>query len=247
MTKPILYSARVCPFCQRCRLALSEKNVDFDLVEINLRDKPAWFSEVSPFGTVPALRHGDLKIWESAVINEYLEEAFPAPLLLPTDPGRRAQARIWIDFAGSRFAPLFYRLLREQVPDRWESHREKITEVFKFMEVEGMARLSGPGPFWLGPEVSLVDLAFYPWIERWPVLEHYRQTFLPNDFPTLARWWSALAARPSAREDAQSKEFYIENYRAYAEGRRQPSSSIPAGGGGKAFQPRKEHFFRSVE
>jgi len=220
MKKPILYNARVCPFCHRCRLALREKQIAFELTEIDLRNKPPLFSEISPFGTVPALKHGDLSLWESAVINEYLDEAFPGPPLMPADAARRAQARVWIDFAGSRFVPLFYTLLREQDQARRARHRKKIAETFRFMETEGISRLGGPGPYWLGEKVSLVDLAIYPWIERWPVLEHYRQTPLPNRFPNLVRWWSAMAERLSVREEVQPADYYVENYRDYAEGRK---------------------------
>ena len=82
MSEPIeLFSARVCPYAHRTRLVLHEKSVDFTLA-------------ISAYGKVPALVQGDVEIYESAIINEYLEEKYPQPRLLPADPHRRALARI---------------------------------------------------------------------------------------------------------------------------------------------------------
>jgi glutathione S-transferase len=98
-----IYSAMLCPFAHQSRLTLLEKGVPFQLIEIDLQNKPANFLEISSYGTVPVLTHGDHQVWESAIINEYLEEIFPEPPLLPQMPIQRAQARIWINFADTRF------------------------------------------------------------------------------------------------------------------------------------------------
>ncbi len=99
MTEITVYSAVVCPFAHRSRLVLLEKGIDFNLVEIDLQNKPADFTEISPYGKVPAIKHGNERVWESAIINEYLDEVFPQVPLLPQNPIEKAQARIWIDFA----------------------------------------------------------------------------------------------------------------------------------------------------
>ena len=69
-----IVSSSTCPFAQRTRMALLEKNISFDLVEIDLDNKPRWFLKISPYGKVPILRHNDKVIFESSVINEYLED-----------------------------------------------------------------------------------------------------------------------------------------------------------------------------
>ena len=92
-----IISADVCPFAQRSRIVLLEKEVDFILSEIDLKNKPDWFLRVSPYSKVPVLRYGETRIYESAIINEYLDEVFPKPPLMPSDPERRAEARIWIE------------------------------------------------------------------------------------------------------------------------------------------------------
>ena len=98
-------SSSTCPFVQRTRMVLLEKQIQFTLTEIDLDNKPDGFTEISPYGKVPVVRHGKTVIFESAIINEYIEEVFPDRPLLPDTPEGRAQAKIWIDFANVRFTP----------------------------------------------------------------------------------------------------------------------------------------------
>jgi glutathione S-transferase len=81
-----LYSAVVCPYAHRTRLVLQEKGIDFDLIEIDLQNPPENFRKISPYGKVPAITHNNERVWESAIINEYLDEVFPNPPLLPSNP-----------------------------------------------------------------------------------------------------------------------------------------------------------------
>jgi len=98
-----LFSARVCPYAHRTRLVLREKNVTFDYTEVDLQNKPARFLAVSPYGKVPALVHDGATIYESAIINEYLDEIFEHPRLMPPAPVPRAKLRIWIDYCDDYF------------------------------------------------------------------------------------------------------------------------------------------------
>jgi len=82
-----LISSSTCPFAQRSRMVLLTKGVSFAFTEISLDDKPDWFLNISPYAKVPVLRHRESVLYESSVINEYLEEVFPDPPLLPQDPG----------------------------------------------------------------------------------------------------------------------------------------------------------------
>ena len=213
----ILYSSRVCPFCHRTRLALLEKGLRFKLIEIDLNHKPEWFQEISPFGLVPALVNGPLHIWESAIINEYLEDIFPAHGLFPSDAGQRARARIWIDFANTRFIPVFYKLLSEKDPEKRPSRENELRESLEIMEKDGIGRLGLGGSYWLGHNISLVDLAIYPWFERWPVLEHYRSVFSLDKFPLLNQWFATMKRRSSVRECMENEDYYIREYQRYAE------------------------------
>jgi len=208
-----LYSARACPFAHRTRLVLSHKQLPFELLEVDLQNKPVWFDrKVSAYGKVPAIEHGEARIWESAVINEYLDESFPKPSLLPHEPGRRAVARIWIDYANTRFAPAWGKLLRAPNAADEGAAKKELLESAAFIEAEGLARHSDAGPFFLGAAPSLVDFAFYPWFERWAALEHYRKVGVPAELTRLRRWQEALRALPAVQEQANATEYYVERY-----------------------------------
>jgi glutathione S-transferase len=211
-----IYSAVVCPYAHRSRLVLQEKGIDFDLIEINLQNKPEGFTEISPYGKVPALVHNEHRVWESAVINEYLDEVFANPPLLPSSAIAKAQARIWIDFANTRFVPAFSALLRSPEVSQQEAAKQELYKHLEFIENEGLRKLSGDGPYWFGESISLVDFTFYPWFERWPALKHYRGFGIPEEFTRLRQWKKALKQRDSVVAIANSKDFYIERYARFA-------------------------------
>ncbi len=213
-----IFSANVCPFAQRTRMVLLEKGLDFELTEIDLKDKPDWFADVSPYGKVPVLRHNGRTIYESAVINEYLDETFPDHTMMPKDPADRALARIWIDYCNNQFCPTFYKLLLAQEEEKQQELKEKLTGILNFMESEGIAKLQAEGPYWMGTEANLVDLTFYPFFERFAVLDHYRGFPIPQECKRLRAWLEVMAKHPSARQTANTQEFHINNYRKYADG-----------------------------
>lgn len=216
MTDIQIYSAVVCPYAHRSRLTLLEKGIEFDLIEIDLQNKPEGFTKISPYGKVPALKHGDERVWESAIINEYLDEVFPNPPLLPSNPIAKAQARIWIDFANTRFVPAFGKLLRNPDAQQQEEAAKELYNHLEFIEDEGLGKLSGEGPYWFGEFISLVDLSFYPWFERLPALEDLRNFHLPSKFTRVQRWREAVSQRDSVKAIANSKEFYLERYARFA-------------------------------
>ncbi|HEY0464442.1 MAG TPA: glutathione S-transferase family protein [Polyangiaceae bacterium] len=216
MAEITLFSARACPFAHRTRLVLAEKRLDFELVEIDLQNKPAWFHTVSSYGKVPALQHGQVRVVESAIVNEYLDEVFPEPALLPKDPGERATARIWIDYANTRFVPAWGALLRGQTEAERSSARTSLLESLEYIETQGLEKNSGDGPFWFGAKPSLVDLSFYPWFERWPALEHYRGALPILKFERLRRLRDALAARASVKDIQNPTTYYVERYAKHA-------------------------------
>jgi glutathione S-transferase len=211
-----LYSSAVCPFAQRTRILLHEKGLDYQTHEIDLNHKPDDFLALSPHGKVPVLIYGDDRIWESAIINEYLEEMFPTPALMPQEPGLRALVRIWVDFANTRFTTAFYKLLLAQTSEAQADWRDEMSRHLRFIEQRGLQELSAEGPYWLGDRFSLLDLTYYPWFERWAALEHYRGLSLPDDCQRLKRWWQAVSDRPAIQATAQSPTYHIEQYARYA-------------------------------
>lgn len=196
-------------------MVLLEKGIDHNLTEIDLEDKPDWFLQISPYGKVPVIRHNEDVIFESAVINEYLEEIFPDIPLLPDDPVERAQARIWIDFANVRFVPHIYKMLLAQNEKAQLHHKDKLTEALTMIEREVFE--NGPGrPYWLGDSISLVDLTFYPHMQRFCALEHYRNFKVPEECIHLKKWMDSMSQRPCVNQLRVDDETYIRNWRKYA-------------------------------
>lgn len=209
-----LYSARGCPYAHRTRLVLEHKHVGFELFEIDLKNKPEWFTrQVSAYGKVPAIQHEDTHLYESSVINEYLDEVFPRPELLPAQPARRALARIWIDYANTRFTSAYHAVLRGPEGERAQA-RQTLTEVLTQLEEQAFPQLSasGTGPFFFGQTLSLVDFTFYPWFERWVTLEHYRDFALPQTFKRIHQWQRAVRELEAVRKQENPPEYYLERY-----------------------------------
>jgi glutathione S-transferase len=217
MTTIQLFSAKACPFAHRTRLVLAEKGVPFELNEIDLLNKPANFLAVSAYGKVPAIEHDGVHLYESAVINEYLDEVFPEPRLLPRTPAQRAQARIWIDYANTRFLQANGSLLRAENVAAEKAGREALSESLAFLEREGFGKNSQSGPYFFGEAISLVDLTFYPWFERLPALSHYRNYSLAPELTRLAKWREAVAARKAVKAHQNPTEYYIERYSRFVQ------------------------------
>ena len=89
-----LYSGTTDPFSQRCRIVLHEKGMDFQIIDVDLDHKPEDLAVMNPYNQVPVLVERDLVLHESNIINEYIDERFPHPQLMPADPVMRARARI---------------------------------------------------------------------------------------------------------------------------------------------------------
>ena len=106
-----LYDAARCPYCARVRIVLAEKGIEYEPIEIDLSDRPAWIYEKNATGRVPVVEEDAWILPESAVIMEYLEERYPEPALLAADPADRALARLWI-FRHDDFTRPYYALRR---------------------------------------------------------------------------------------------------------------------------------------
>lgn len=208
MSKIQLYFAKASTFSQRTRVVLLEKGIDFTPIEIDLQNKPNGYTEISRYGKVPAIQHGDVIVYESTIINEYLDEVFPEPPLLPRDPANKAIARIWIDYANTRFVPAFNKFLRGKDSQEQEQGRKEFTEALLYIEQQGL----GKGDYLLGDQFSLVDISFYPWFERLPLLEHFRKFTLPAETPQLQTWWNLVRDRSSIQTVANPVDFYLQRF-----------------------------------
>ena len=193
MAAPLkLISHKLCPYVQRAVIALTEKGVPFERVDIDLANKPDWFLALSPLGKTPVLLVGDVPIFESAVILEYLEETQPKPLH-PADPLRRAEHRAWIEFGSAVLSDIagFY-----AAPDQAAFNAKTSQLGQRFARLE--ARVAA-APWFDGENFSLVDAVFGPVFRYFDVFDEIADFGILADKPKLARWRQALAARPSVR------------------------------------------------
>jgi glutathione S-transferase len=208
-----LYSYAACPFAQRTRMVLAEKRIEFELHEVDLDNRPANWREISPTGKVPLLRHAGEAIYESAIINQYLDEAFPAHPLMPATPLGRAQARIWMDHCDQRFLPVMHGLMRARADEeKRPAANEKALAALRELETRGLAH-SGDGPYWFGADVSLVDFQYLPFFERFGVYETLCGLQWPDDCRRLRRWFDAMCERDSVRPTVRSTEWHLEQQR----------------------------------
>jgi stringent starvation protein A len=182
-----LYDAARCPYCARVRIVLAEKDVEYEAVEIDLSDRPAWIYEKNDTGRVPVVEEDGWILPESAVIMEYLEERYPGPALLAADPADRALARLWI-FRHDDFTKPYYALRRgeEGAAARFD---------------EQLGRLDGSlalRPWLGGAEYGLADVAYAPW-----VLRARDMLGVPLEpYPAVASWVERLVARPAIAAEA---------------------------------------------
>ncbi|MFT3672841.1 glutathione S-transferase family protein [Aestuariivirga sp.] len=185
-----LVSHHLCPYVQRAVIALTEKNVPFQRIDIDLSNKPAWFLELSPLGKTPVLRVGDEAIFESAVILEYLEETQAAPLH-PQDPLLRARHRGIIEFGSAILNDIagFY-----SAPDKTGFEAKVAALAARFAQME--TRL-GDGPFFAGARFSLVDAVFGPVFRYFDVFDRIGDFGILDGKPGTLAWRKALAERPS--------------------------------------------------
>jgi glutathione S-transferase len=185
-----LISHHLCPYVQRAVISLTEKNVSFERIDIDLANKPDWFNAISPLGKTPVLQVGDIAIFESAVILEYLEETQPMPLH-PSDPLRRAEHRSWIEFGSATLNDIagFY-----AAPDAatFAAKTKVLSGKFALLE-----RRLGNSPYFDGQHFSLVDAVFGPVFRYIDVFDQIGAFGMLADRPKVTAWRASLAARPS--------------------------------------------------
>ncbi len=183
-----LYDAPRCPYCARVRIVLAEKGVAFEVVEVDLGDRPAWIYEKNDTGRVPVLEEDGWPLPESAVIMEYLEERYPEPALLPADPADRAEARLRIHRAEELTRP-YYALRRGEA-----GARERLDAELGRLDalLQGRAWLGGAG-------YGLADVALVPWLLRARV----GMGVDLDRFSALAHWLGRLLERPAVAAEAE--------------------------------------------
>lgn len=158
-----LYSGTTCPLSHRCRIVLFEKGMDFEVIDVDLLAKPEDIAAVNPYGRVPVLVERDLILYEPNIINEYIDERFPHPQLMPPDPIMRARARqLLITMEREVFS---YIDALEQNGKNADKARQVIRD-----RLTEMAPVFVKQKHMLGEDFSMLDVAIAPLLWR---LDHY--------------------------------------------------------------------------
>ena len=182
-----LYSGTTCPYSQRCRIVLFEKGMDFQVIDVDMTNKPEDLAVINPYNRVPVLVERDLVLYEANIINEYIDERFPHPQLMPADPVMRARARL--------FLHNFEDQLFDHIADI-ESDDPKVTDKARAIVRDNLTQLApifNKQEYMLGEEFSMLDVAIAPLLWR---LGHYGIE-LPKQAAPLLKYAERIFSRPA--------------------------------------------------
>jgi len=160
-----LYSGSVDPFSHRCRIVLYEKGMDFEVTDVDLLDKQADVARINPYGRVPVLVDRELVLFEPNIINEYIDERFPHPQLMPPDPILRARARQLLQTLENEL----FRHMRVLEEAQEEAPRDQARQTIRDQPVQ-LAPILNRQKYLFGEDYSMIDVAMAPLLWR---LEHY--------------------------------------------------------------------------
>lgn len=188
-----LVSFKLCPFVQRAVIVLKRKKVDFKITYIDLSNPPEWFESISPLGKVPVLKVGKEVLFESAVIQEYVDEVTP-PSLHPEDPLIKAKNRAWMVF-GDDLNMLMFKMAHAKSEQAFNELHETLTG--KLKQLEGVH--SGKA-FFNGKTFHLIDAAFAPFFMRLELMAKASGLDFLADLPKMQKWSDALLSESSVKK-----------------------------------------------
>lgn len=185
----VLFSGSTCPFSHRCRFVLNEKACDFEIQDVDLYNKPPEIDAMNPYGDVPILVERDLTLYNPNIINEYIDERFPHPQLMPADPIQRARARLFL-YTFERELFSFVRILenRDETEKRKAIARNQIRE-----QLMQLSPIFAKNKFLMGDEFTMLDVMMAPLLWR---LGYYGID-LPKSAAPLLKYAESIFARPA--------------------------------------------------
>lgn len=182
-----LYSGTVDPYSHRCRIVLFEKGMDFQVIDVDLANKPEDLAVINPYNQVPVLVERDLVLSEANIINEYIDERFPHPQLMPPEPVMRARARLYLhEFEKGLFSHIAD--IESGDEQKMEAARKAIADNLTIYLVPILTKQA----YLLGDDYSMLDVAVTPLLWR---LNHYGIK-LPNQAAPLLKYAERLFSRP---------------------------------------------------
>ncbi|CDH59938.1 glutathione s-transferase c-terminal-likeprotein [Lichtheimia corymbifera JMRC:FSU:9682] len=213
--KIVLYTALICPYAQRAAIALREAGVEYESVEIDLTNKPSWYKDVNPELKVPALSIKGKSIAESLVLVELANDLHPEKGLLPEDPVKRAEVRFVIEYFSSKITPLFYFVLRNMTEEGKKEYVEKITIAYKRLN-ELLLEQAASGPYFLGDQYSLADIAIAPFLTRVLAVQKAYLKDIKFDVidqsPRLQQFFEGLLTRSSHADTYCGDNYLIDGF-----------------------------------
>lgn len=206
MPKIELISFELCPFVQRSVITLLYKKVAFDTTYIDLANKPDWFLKVSPLGKVPVVKvDGKDVLFESAVINEYLDEITP-PKLLPDNPLEKAKLRAWIEYASAVLGAQYAWLVADAT--QYSKMESAYYEKLEFLEKQVQAT-----PYFNGSDFTLVDAAIAPALMRHSLIDQWHGDEVLKRWPKLASMQKQYAEMDAVQNSVKAD--FPEKLKAY--------------------------------
>jgi glutathione S-transferase len=195
-----LYDSPECPFCQKTRIVLAEKDLSYETVPVDLKageQKRPEFLKLNPFGKVPVLIDDEVIVYDSTVINEYIEDEYPHPQLMPADSAARARVRTFEDYADNAFITATGTIMRELRRPEAERDQEKLSTA-RQQVTRMLAMIDGSlsGRQWLVGNFSLADVAFAPRVVILPALG----ITLDPEWKNVASWIQRLNQRASIHD-----------------------------------------------
>jgi glutathione S-transferase len=188
-----LISFKTCPFVQRAVITLKHKQIDYDITYIDLAEPPDWFLELSPLGKVPVLKVDDEVLFESAVINEYLDDITGGELQ-PGEPLARAKNRAWIEFASNMLGNL-YMMKMSKDEASYHKYRDRLSS-----QLQRVENRLGDGPWFNGEEFSLADTSFAPLFRQNSVARNRLSVIDAATMPKVNAWAERLLALPEVSD-----------------------------------------------
>ncbi len=194
-----LYDYPDCPFAQKVRIVLAEKELEYETVFIDLRQgeqRTADFLKLNPYGRVPVLIDEEVVVYDSTMINEYLEDEYPHPSLMPEDSAGKARVRTLEDFCDNSFLPSAGFVQAELAKPEEDQDEARLQRYRKGL-TDGLVRLEGflAGREFLADEFSLADVAFVPAVMN---LSRLGVEVDPR-LRSVAAWVNRLRQRPSVQ------------------------------------------------
>ncbi len=209
-----------CPFVERSRLLLELKGVDYQYTSIkDFNPAPDWFLKLNPLGKVPVLIHQGQAIYESAIINEYLEDIFPEPAAFPKSPPEKAFSRILIDYCSKHFIGHLFGLLMNQQQAEAVPAMNACLDDWRWLN-DFLMEHNPQGDFAFGSDLGMADLSYLPFFSRYAAVNYYRHFQLPDTkaFERVRRWRESCLAHPLAKALMMPEDHIIKLYYSHSQG-----------------------------